>query len=127
MAKSERPLSPHLQIYRWQIHMVLSILHRMSGVALAAGLVLWVYWLAAAARGPEAYATAQTVLGSPLGLLVLFGFSVALFFHFCNGIRHLVWDTGAGFALDSVTRSSWFVVGATAVLTVLAWAFAFSI
>ena len=124
MANPKRPVSPHLQIYRWQIHMVLSILHRTSGVALAAGLVLWVYWLAAAARGPESFATAQGLMGSPLGLLVLFGFSAAFFFHFCNGIRHLFWDAGIGFALDTVARSSWFVVGASAVLTVLAWVFA---
>lgn len=116
-----RPLSPHLQIYRWQLTSVLSILHRMSGVALAVGAILLVCWLGATADGPKSYAKFQGFLGSWFGLLLLFGWSVALFYHLCNGIRHLCWDTGRGLELKSVYASGWTVVAATAVLTVIAW------
>ena len=116
-----RPLSPHLQIYRWQLTSVLSILHRMSGVALAVGAILLVCWLGAAADGPKSYAKFQAFFGSWLGLLLLFGWSVALFYHLCNGIRHLWWDTGRGLELPNVYASGWTVVAATAVLTVVAW------
>jgi succinate dehydrogenase / fumarate reductase cytochrome b subunit len=121
MTVQNRPLSPHLQVYRPQLTSVLSILHRATGVALAVGTLLLVYWLAAAAAGPEAFAAAQGFVGSPLGLILLFGWSVALFYHLCNGIRHLAWDAGCGFELPSVYRSGWAVVIATAALTLLAW------
>ena len=121
MSVQNRPLSPHLQVYRPQLTSVLSILHRATGVAVAAGTLLLVYWLASAAAGPEAYAGAQGFVGSPLGLILLFGWSVALFYHLCNGIRHLAWDAGFGFELPSVYRSGWAVVIGTAVLTLLAW------
>jgi len=121
MISSNRPLSPHLQVYRPQITSMLSILHRITGVALAAGTLLLTYWLAAAASGPEAFATAQAVIGSFLGRLLLFGWSFALFFHLCNGIRHLVWDAGYGFEIDTATLSGWIVVGASAALTLLSW------
>jgi len=121
MTYDQRPLSPHLQVYRWQLTSVLSILHRFSGVALAAGTILLVWWLAAAATGGEAFAAVQHFLGSWIGLLLLFGWSVALFYHLCNGVRHLVWDTGRGLDLASVYASGWAVVAATVVLTVVAW------
>ena len=121
MISDPRPLSPHLQIYRWQLTSVLSILHRMSGIALCAGAVLLVWWLGAAADGPEAYAAFQGFIGSWYGLLLLFGWSVALFYHLCNGIRHLCWDTGRGLELKSVYASGWTVVAATVALTVIAW------
>lgn len=121
MDARKRPLSPHLQIYRWQITNSLSILHRMTGVALSVGTLLLLYWLAAAATGPAAFATAQAVVGSWIGRLLLFGWSIALFYHLCNGLRHLAWDAGYGFSLPSVTKSGMAVLGATAVLTLAAW------
>lgn len=116
-----RPLSPHLQIYRWQLTSVLSILHRASGIALSVGAILLVSWLGAASDGPESYAGFQHFMGSWFGLLLLFGWSVALFYHLCNGVRHLWWDTGRGLELKSAYASGWTVVAATAALTVLAW------
>ena len=121
MISSQRPLSPHLQVYRPQITSTLSILHRLTGIALAAGTLLLTYWLAAVATGPEAFADAQSLVGSILGRLLLFGWSFALFFHLCNGIRHLAWDAGYGFEISTTTRSGWAVVAASAVLTVIAW------
>ena len=125
MAVSPRPLSPHLQIYRWQITMVLSILHRMTGVALGGGAVLLTWWLVAAAAAPEAFAAAKAVLGSWFGRAVLLGFTWAFFYHLCNGVRHLAWDAGWGFDLKTMTRSGWAVVGASAALTLLAWSLAY--
>jgi succinate dehydrogenase / fumarate reductase cytochrome b subunit len=116
-----RPLSPHLQVYRPQITSVLSICHRISGVALAVGTFLMVSWLLAAAQGPAAFAEAQGFMGSFLGRLMLFGWTFALFYHFCNGIRHLAWDAGHGYDLETVTRSGWFTVGAAIGLTLFAW------
>ena len=121
MAKTARPLSPHIQIYSWKFTMLLSILHRATGIALAAGTLLLVYWLSAAASGPGAFADAQGLIGSWFGLLVLFGFSYALFFHLCNGIRHLFWDAGYGFDLGTAWASALATVAASAVLTVVAW------
>jgi succinate dehydrogenase / fumarate reductase cytochrome b subunit len=121
MAAPNRPLSPHLQVYRWQWTMALSILHRITGVALGVGSLLLVYWLAAAATGPEAYARAQGFVGSWFGLLLLFGFSVALFYHLSNGIRHLFWDAGRGFELKTAYASGLAVLVATVVLTGFAW------
>ena len=121
MTTDPRPLSPHLQIYRWQLTSVLSILHRFAGLALAAGAVLLVWWLGATADGPQAYAAIQGFLGSWVGRVLLFGWSVALFYHLCNGLRHLWWDTGHGLDLKSVYASGWVVLAATAVLTLIAW------
>jgi succinate dehydrogenase / fumarate reductase cytochrome b subunit len=121
MMSDPRPLSPHLQIYRWQLTSVMSILHRVSGIALAVGAILVVSWLGAASDGPESYTAFQHFMGSWFGLLLLFGWSVALFYHLCNGIRHLWWDTGRGLELKSVYRGGWTVLAATAALTVLAW------
>jgi succinate dehydrogenase / fumarate reductase, cytochrome b subunit len=121
MPPPERPLSPHLQVYRWQLTSVLSILHRASGVALSVGTLLLVYWLIAAAAGPESFATAQGFIGSILGRVLLLGWSWALFYHLCNGIRHLFWDAGRGFELKTVYASGWTVVGASVLLTLIAW------
>lgn len=101
--------------------MALSILHRMAGVALGFGSLLLVYWLASAARGPAAFVQAQGFVGSWFGILLLFGFSVALFYHLSNGIRHLFWDAGRGFELKTAYGSGLAVLVATAVLTALAW------
>jgi succinate dehydrogenase / fumarate reductase, cytochrome b subunit len=121
MPSQERPLSPHLQVYRWQLTSVMSILHRMTGVALAIGTLVLVYWLIAAAVGPGAFATAQEFIGSILGRTLLFGWTVALFYHLCNGIRHLFWDAGRGFELRTAYASGWAVVIVTAALSVIAW------
>jgi len=121
MATDNRPLSPHLQIYRPEITSVLSILHRLTGVALTVGTLLLAWWLIAAGAGPEAFATAQGWIGSFLGILLMLGWTWALFYHLCNGIRHLAWDAGWGFELETATNTGWAVVGASAVLTVLAW------
>ena len=121
MKSADRPISPHLQIYRWQLTSVLSILHRAAGIVLSAGAILLVWWLVAAASGPDAYDGVANFLGSWIGLLLLFGWTAALFYHLCNGIRHLVWDTGQALDLKSTYLGGWLVVGATAVLTVATW------
>ncbi len=122
MPASNRPLSPHLQVYKPQLTSVLSITHRATGVALALGLLLLVYWLFALAAGPETFFQARQLLGSWIGKLVLLGFSYALFYHLCNGVRHLFWDAGLGFELKTAYASGWAVVAVSTVLTVLAWA-----
>ena len=124
MATRARPISPHLQVYKPEITSTLSILHRMTGVALAVGTLVLVYWLAAAARGPDSYAIAQDWIGSWLGYLALIGWSWALFYHLCAGIRHLVWDAGYGLEMETAVKTGWAVVFASAGLTVLAWVFA---
>jgi succinate dehydrogenase / fumarate reductase cytochrome b subunit len=116
-----RPLSPHLQVYRPQLTSVLSITHRATGVALTVGTLLLVWWLVAAASGPEPFATAQAVIGSWIGRLLLLGWTFALFFHLANGIRHLFWDAGLGFELRTTYASGWAVVAASIVLTAAAW------
>jgi succinate dehydrogenase / fumarate reductase, cytochrome b subunit len=118
---ADRPISPHLQIYRWQLTSVLSILHRAAGVWLSVGTIVLVWWLVAAASTPDAFDTVAGFLNSWLGLLLLFGWSAALFYHLCNGIRHLVWDTGHGLDLRSAYLGGWFVLGGTAALTLIAW------
>jgi len=110
-----------LQIYRWQYTSVLSILHRITGIALAVGTLLLVYWLVATAAGPAEFAAAQGFIGSILGRLLLFGWTVALFYHLTNGIRHLLWDAGRGFELRTAHASGWAVVFATAALSLIAW------
>jgi len=125
MANSNRPLSPHLQVYKPQITSVMSIFHRMTGVALGVGTLFLMWWLVSVAAGPEYYAFVAEIAGSIIGRLVLLGFTWALFYHLCNGLRHLYWDAGWGFELESVTRSGWLVVVASVVLTVVAWAVAY--
>ena len=123
----QRPLSPHIQIYRWTLTMFLSILHRATGVALYAGTLLLVWWLMAAATGPEAFALFQGVAGSWIGRLVLFGYTWALFHHMFGGIKHFIWDTGAGFELSAV---EWISRGATVIpilLTLISWVLAYKI
>lgn len=126
MEKSQRPLSPHLQIYRPQLTSVLSITHRITGMALVIGTLVLVYWLLAAASGPETYASAQALLGSWFGRVVMLGFSYALFFHMCNGVRHLFWDAGLGFELKTAYASGNAVVAVSIALTVIAWVLAYA-
>ncbi len=127
MAQPDRPLSPHLQVYRWQITNTLSILHRLTGVALGVGTLLMAYWLIAIAAGPEAFATAQGFVGSIVGRIILLGFTFALAFHFSNGIRHLFWDSGRGFELTTVHTSGWIVVIASVVLTLATWILGYAV
>lgn len=127
MTSRNRPLSPHLQIYKLPLLALMSISHRITGVALAVGTLLLAYWLGSAAYGPEAYNNAQSFIGSPIGYLLLFGWTVALFYHLCNGIRHLLWDAGWGFELKQAFQSGYVVLGATAVLTVVTWIIGLSI
>ena len=126
MTGPTRPLSPHLQIYRPQWTSILSILHRATGLALAGGTVLLVWWVVATALGAEHYAVVQSVIGTWFGQLVLLAFSWALFYHLCNGIRHLFWDAGYGFELRNAFRTGWLAVAGSLVLTVLAWAIGLS-
>jgi succinate dehydrogenase / fumarate reductase cytochrome b subunit len=118
-----RPLSPHLKIYRWQIGNSLSILHRMTGVALAVGLLALCYWLVALAEGQRSYASAIHVLRSPIGLLCLIGWTFAFWFHFLNGVRHLFWDAGYGFERTQRHASGWFAVLGALALTLSVWVF----
>lgn len=121
MPARARPLSPHLQVYRWQISNTLSILHRMTGAALSLGLVLLIAWLAAVAAGESAYAGMRGLLASPVGIAALAGFTFAYFYHLLNGIRHLVWDTGRWFGRRERRASGWFVVAGAVALTAITW------
>ena len=123
--KRTRPLSPNIQIYRPQLTSVLSIVNRITGVALSAAAVMLVVWLMAAAMGPRPYAVVQSAIGSCIGQVVLFGCTFAFFLHLCGGIRHLVWDTVQGFELRSIYISGWTVVVASVVLSVVAWIVSF--
>jgi succinate dehydrogenase / fumarate reductase cytochrome b subunit len=120
-----RPLSPFLTIYRWPITMATSIVHRMTGVALAGGILLLTWWLIAVANGPETYNFFTDTIGTPLGQIVLFGFVWSLAYHTVNGIRHLAWDLGYGFALPTADRTGIAVFALSLVLAVamfvLAW------
>lgn len=125
MQRRQRPLSPHLQIYRPQLTAVLSITHRGTGIVLVASTLLLVYWLVAAASGPEAYASAQALLASWIGRIVLLAFTFSLFFHLCNGIRHLFWDAGHGFELRAAYASGTAVVIVSIAMTLVAWGLAY--
>ena len=119
----ERPLSPFMfpVWYRFQIGSALSILHRLTGIALSVGSILLAWWLIAVAAGGQVFAATHAFLASPIGVLLLFLWSVAFFYHLCNGVRHLVWDSGHGFELRTARLSSYAVLAATVVLTVVAW------
>lgn len=123
MTDPRRPLSPHLQIYAWQAQMVSSILHRATGIALAAGTLLVTWGVIALAAGEGAYACFRAAAGSVPGIVLLIGWTWSLFYHLCNGIRHLVQDAGAGFAIAQFKRSSWLSVILSVLLTVLVWVY----
>ena len=127
MTAHNRPLSPHLQVYRPQITSILSITHRITGVVLCAGAFLLTYLLMAATYGPDSYATAQGFLGSWFGRLVLFGVVFSLWFHLSNGIRHLAWDAGRGFELERVRASGIAVVAVASVLTIATFIVAYAV
>lgn len=124
---SKRPLSPHLQVYRWQWTMALSILHRGTGMFLALGALYLVCWLLAIASGPEAYDVVTGFAGSIIGRLLLLGWTFSLFYHLANGIRHLLWDAGLGLDLKSSYVSALLVVAAAGALTVIAWIAAYMV
>jgi succinate dehydrogenase / fumarate reductase cytochrome b subunit len=121
--KAARPLSPHLQIYRPHINMVMSIIHRITGVALYAGTLLVAGVLVAAASGAEAYATATGLLGSWPGLFVLFGYTWALLHHLAGGVRHFIWDTGHGYDLDTIDLLSWGTLAVSLAGTIAIWGY----
>ena len=119
--RGNRPLSPHLQVFRLHLSMLMSIVHRITGVGLLLGAFLVVWWLMAAASGPDYFATVDGLMTSWLGHLVLLGLTWALAYHLLNGIRHLFWDIGMGFELETVDRTGIAVVAGSAVLTLLLW------
>jgi succinate dehydrogenase / fumarate reductase, cytochrome b subunit len=125
MPSSTRPISPHIQIYRPQLTSVLSITHRATGLFLGVGLIVLTWWLVALARGPAAYEQAQAFLGSVVGQVLLFLWTLAFFYHMANGVRHLVWDAGIGFDLNTAYLTGKAVVVAAGVLTVISWAIAY--
>ncbi len=120
-SRRERPLSPFLSVYRWPVTMLTSIVHRVTGVGLGAGVLVLAWWLIATAAGPNAYATFSAVAGSWFGKLVLFGFTWALLFHLLNGIRHLVWDFGFGFEKSRAERTGTIVIALSVILTIAVW------
>lgn len=118
-----RPLSPHLTVWRWGPHMLVSILHRVTGGALSiAGLAVLTWWLTAIADGPDAYAKFSDAAGSPIGLFVLIGLTWAFFQHLLSGMRHLITDTGAGFELTTNKRLAILTIVGSVLLTALLWA-----
>jgi len=125
MSKTPRPLSPHLQVYRLKFHMVLSGLHRITGMVMGLGTLIMVWWVWALASGAEAYATFEAAAIHPLGRLVLFGFTFSLIYHACNGVRHLIWDTGRGFEIKIVNASGMVMVAVATFLTIAVWVFAY--
>lgn len=116
-----RPLSPHLQIYKWQLTSIMSIGHRASGIALSLGSFLIVIWLVTLATGPEYFSHVNKVISHWFGQLVLFGFSVVLFYHMLNGVRHLSWDLGYGFDLTTVYKTGYSVLITAIILTTITW------
>ncbi len=121
MSARQRPLSPHLQVYKPQLTSVLSITHRGTGLFLSLGALVLCYWLLALAAGPDSYASAQAVIGSWFGQLLLFGWVASLYYHLANGIRHLFWDAGYGLELKATYASGYAVVAISIVLTVATW------
>lgn len=127
MSITDRPLSPHIGIYKPQITSVLSILHRATGMFLCLGAVVFAWWVIALALGPEPYAAVRSALGSWLGRLLLFAWTFSFFFHLCNGVRHLFWDAGIGFELRTVQASGLAVVAASIALTIAAFGLAYAV
>ena len=121
MSQHQRPTSPHATIYRWQITNTLSILHRLTGLALVAGSALLVVWLWSAAYSPECFEWIRAVFHTMLGKAALIGWTAAFYYHLANGIRHLFWDMGKGFELDNVYKTGWIVVIFTLGLTAFTW------
>lgn len=126
-ADRDRPISPHLQIYRLPLNAVLSISHRLTGLVLMLGAVLVVIMLMAAASGSTAYQSVYVVVSHWSGQVLMFAFTLALYYHLCAGIRHLVWDAGYGYSLPAARRGSHAVLAGTVVLAIVTWAIAVSV
>jgi succinate dehydrogenase / fumarate reductase cytochrome b subunit len=124
-APRARPLSPHLQVWRWHITMWTSILHRASGVALYGGALILAFWAISLAAGPEAYDLYMSLLGSPLGKLIMFGLTLSVFYHLGNGIRHLVWDAGKGLDVKTANATAVGSFAFAIAATLATWAIAF--
>ncbi len=122
---ADRPMSPHLQVWRWHVTMATSIFHRATGIGLYVGVLVLAGWVAALASGPNGYDAYMSLLASPLGLLVLFGLTVAFLYHLANGIRHLFWDAGKGFAPQTADMTGWATIVFGVVAAVLIWIIAF--
>lgn len=124
-SRRARPMSPHLQVWRWHVTMTTSIFHRASGMALYGAALIAAGWAFALASGPDGYGWFMGLLGSPLGKLVMFGISLSAFYHLANGIRHLVWDAGHGLDVKSANASAYAVFGFTVAATIAVWAIAY--
>lgn len=121
MSTPDRPLSPHLQVYRWRISMFTSIVHRASGAFLSLGTPVLAWWLIAASTGGEYFNFVSGLLATPLAQLLLFGWTLAFFFHLANGIRHLFWDVGKGFEKRVYRTSGWLTLVFAVVMTAVVW------
>ena len=121
---AERPLSPHLQIYRWTWTMAMSVAHRITGTALYGGIALFAIWLVALASGPAVFDAVHWFFGSPLGMLILFGYTWILMHHMLGGVRHLVWDFAVGMEREQRMAMAKFTLIGSVALTVLIWAVA---
>jgi succinate dehydrogenase / fumarate reductase cytochrome b subunit len=121
MPESKRPLSPHLQVYRLPMAALLSISHRMAGLGLSAGIFVLIFWLWSAMFSPDLFGLLKSLFSSFLGQIALFGWTLAFFYHLCAGIRHLVWDTGFGYAKPTYALTNWIVLGAAILFTSIAW------
>lgn len=118
-------MSPHLQVWRWHVTMLTSILHRVTGVGLYLGGLIAAAWAIALASGPEPYAVFKDLLGSPLGKFVMFGMSLSVFYHLGNGVRHLIWDLGHGLDKDAANQSAFVVFGFAIAATIAVWVIAY--
>ncbi|QPC43217.1 succinate dehydrogenase, cytochrome b556 subunit [Kaustia mangrovi] len=127
MNVQDRPLSPHLQVYRPMLTMMMSIVHRITGSALYVGTLLLAWWLVAAATGADAFSAVQWFLGSWLGLVILFGFTWALLHHMLGGLRHLLWDTGRGFEKPTIEALARATIAGSLALTVIVWIVGFAL
>ena len=118
---SKRPLSPHLQIYRLPLPALMSISHRLSGIILVTGTVLLTFWLVMLASGEESFQLARLIIGHPLTQIILMGYSLALFYHGLNGVRHLFWDAGIGVNIPAIMKTGFWVIAFSIIATILFW------
>ncbi len=116
-----RPMSPHLSVYRMQFTMVMSGFHRITGVGLVIGTLMFAWWIIAAGAGPEYFDVAQGFIGSWFGILLLLGWSFALFYHLCNGVRHMLWDIGIGLEIDGIKTGGVIMLATASALTLVSW------
>lgn len=124
---ANRPISPHLSVYKLQATMVMSGLHRITGLGLVMGIPLFAWWILAIAAGPEYFAVTQWFWGAWYGKLCLFGWTFSLFYHLSNGIRHLLWDIGVGLTVPGIKTGGWIMAGSAVALTLLTWAIALTV